>query len=169
MSTEMLDWVCAYLERDDDIVVSVKQMWNAWHAQNPATSLDDFSAAILADPRVEAMGSLNHTEGMQWMSPEELAEYVQDMEADGYFSGPRVKLKSREITKAHIAQMLKKHNDRMEAALNQAREMLPEHMDEQEEGMLIEVLQMVRQFRDHLRQAGLELEEGGDEKTDLDT
>jgi hypothetical protein len=162
MSTEMVDWVCAYLERDEDIVVPVKKMWNEWRVTDPEVSLEAFASAVLADARVEALGEVDHTEGMQWMSPNELSQYVEDMEADGYFSGPRVRLKAREITKEHVARMLKKHNDRMEAALRQAREVMPEDLDEKEEGMLIEVLQMVKQFREHLREAGLELEEGDD-------
>jgi hypothetical protein len=56
----------------------------------------------------------------EWDSPEELDEYVQEMEEMEFFSGPRLKLREREISLEHIANMIKKHNDRMEAALRQA-------------------------------------------------
>jgi hypothetical protein len=81
------------------------------------------------------------------------------MEEAGYFSGPRVKLKSREITLEHITRMIQKHNDRMEEALQQAREAMPDDMSEQEEAQLIEIQDLARKFRQSLREAGLEPDE----------
>jgi hypothetical protein len=156
MTAELLDWVCAYLERDEDIVVPVKKMWNEWRAAHPAPGFEDFAAQVLADPRVEEMGGVDHTEDMDDLGPDELDEYVRDMEARGYYSGPRVKLRSRALTLEHIANMLKRHNDRMEAALRAARDAMPEDVDEQEEGMLIEAMELAKQLRQHLREAGLE-------------
>jgi hypothetical protein len=93
---------------------------------------------------------------MDELSPEERAEYEEDMEAHGFYSGPRVKLKSRQITREHVASMLKKHNDRMEWALRQARAAMPEDASEAEEGNLIDVIQLARKLRRDLREAGLE-------------
>jgi hypothetical protein len=152
----MLDWVCAYLERDEEIVVPVKKMWNEWHAAHAEPSFADFMAQVLADERVEEMGGVDHTEDMDDLSPDERDEYVRDMEAQGYFSGPRAKLKTRALTLEHIAQMIKKHNDRMENALRQAREAMPEDVSEEEEGALIHIMELAKRFREHLREAGLE-------------
>jgi hypothetical protein len=154
--SEMINWVQAYLERDEDIVVPIKKMWNEWRANHAQSPLADFTARVLADERFEKMGGVDHNEGMEWKSPEELDEYVQDMEELGFFSGPRVKLKSREITLEHITKMIKKHNDRMEGALQQAREALPDDASEQEEGALIDIQVRVKQLRQRLREAGLE-------------
>ena len=44
MSSELLDWVYAYLERDEDIVVPIKKMWNEWHAMHAEPSLEAFTA-----------------------------------------------------------------------------------------------------------------------------
>src|SRR3972149_3641088 len=136
-SLELLDWVYAYLERDEAIVGPVKKMWNEWHAGHPAPSLEAFTAIVRADDRIEEMGEVDHTEDMDWMSPEELDEYVRGMEADGYYSGPRVKLKSRELTLEHIARMIKRHNDRMEEALRQAHAALPDDVSAEGEGQRI--------------------------------
>jgi hypothetical protein len=156
MSTEPIDWIHTYLERDEDIVVPIKKMWNEWRADHAEPSLQDFTASVLADERFEEMGGVDHSEGMEWMSKEEIEEYVRDMEANGFFSGPRVKLKSRTLTLEPITRMIKKHNDRMEWALQQARESMPDGVSEQEEGALIDIQVMARQLRQHLRETGLE-------------
>ncbi|MBU4226100.1 MAG: hypothetical protein KKC71_09825 [Chloroflexi bacterium] len=159
MTTELLEWVNAYLEKDEEIVVPIKKMWNEWHATHEEPLLEEFTAQVLADPRNEAERGVDHNDGMEWMSPEEMAEYERDMEEKGFFSGPRVKLKSREITLEHITRMIKKHNERMEWALNQAREVMPDDISEPQEGELIDLIEKVKEFRKELRKLGLEAED----------
>jgi len=159
MSSELLDWVYAYLERDEEIVVPIKRMWNEWHALHPEPSLEDFTALLLADDRFEEMDGVNHTEGLAWESPEELDEYVRDMEAVGFFSGPRLKLKARELTLEHITRMIKLHNDRMEAALRQARAVMPDDVSEEEEGQLIDIIALAQELRQQLREVGLDADD----------
>jgi hypothetical protein len=156
MKTDWLDWAIEYLERDEDIVVPVKRLWNAWRARQAEPDLETFTAGILADGRVEAMGEVDHTEDMEDLPPEERAEYERDMESMGYYSGPRVKLRARELTLEHIVKMIARHNDRMETALRQAREAMDDDVDEQTEGMLIDIQAKAAEFRRHLREAGLE-------------
>jgi len=163
MSDDWLDWAYSYLEQDEEIVVPIKKMWNEWRAVHAGPSLEVFTAQVLADDRIEEMHSVDHTEGMEWMEPDELEEYMREMEELGFFSGPRAKLKSREITLEHVAKMIRKHNDRMEWALQQARESLPESATEQEEGALIEIQYQARQLRRQLREIGLELDEAESE------
>ena len=158
-SDEVLAWVQDYLARDEDIVVPIKKMWNEWHAAHVAPSLEVFTAMVLADEQVEELGEVDHTDDMEGLSAEELDEYVRDMEAQGYYSGPRVKLKSRELTLEHIARMLKRHNDRMEEALRQARAALPADVSEEEEGQLIEVMALAEELRRRLREVGLEADD----------
>jgi hypothetical protein len=157
---KLRDWVRSYLEQDEDIIVPIKKMWNAWHAANDASTLEDFTAAILSDPEVEEMRGVNHADGLEDMDPDELAKHLEQMEHDGFYSGPRAKLRSREITAEHIAKMLKKHNDRMEAALHAARALMPEDADEADEGKVIDVIAQVEELRRTLRKAGLEPPEG---------
>jgi hypothetical protein len=154
--SELIQWVRAYLERDEDIIVPVKKMWNEWHAAQGTPSLAEFTRIVLSDDQVEEMPGVDHTGHMEEMSLEEREEYEEDMEAHGFYSGPRVKLKSKEITREHVARMLKKHNDRMEWALQQARAAMPEDIGEAEEGNLIDAIQLARKLRRDLREAGLE-------------
>jgi hypothetical protein len=154
--SELIRWVRAYLEPDEDIIVPIKKMWNEWHAAQGTPMLAEFTRLVLSDESVEQMPGVDHTEDMEGMSPEEMGEYERDMEENGFYSGPRVKLRSREITLEHIARMLKKHNDRMEWALQQARAALPDDASESDEGKLIDVTMRARQLRRGLRAAGLE-------------
>lgn len=156
MSSELLNWAYTYLEQDEEIVVPIKRMWNEWRATHAEPSLERFSELLLADERFEEMEGVDHNEGLEFDTPEELEEYVHDMEEVGFFSGPRLKLRGREITLEHIANMIKKHNDRIEMALRQAREVMPDDLNEAEEGQLIEIMAKVEEFRQHLREAGLE-------------
>jgi hypothetical protein len=153
---ELTQWVRTYLEQDEDIIVPIKKMWNEWHAAQGTPLLAEFTQIVLSDESVEEMPGVDHTEHVEGMSPEELDESERDMEAHGFYSGPRVRLKSREITLEHIAKMLKKHNDRMEWALEQARAVLPDDASEADEGTLIDVTVRARQLRRTLRAAGLE-------------
>lgn len=163
MSDEMLEWVRAYLERDEDIVVPIKKMWNEWRLSHPEPPLEEFMAAILADEQVEHMASVDHNRGMEDATAEEKEKREREKEALGYFSGPRVKLRSREITAEHIAHMLKKHTDRMEQALRDARSAMPEEISEPDEGKLIDAIAMTRKLKKMLRKIGLGSEEGAGE------
>jgi hypothetical protein len=154
--SELTDWVRAYLERDEDIIVPVKKMWNEWYAAQGTPALADFMRIVLSDDRVEEMPGVDHANRLEGMSPEEMEEYERDMEGHGFYSGPRVKLKSRRITREHIARMLKKHNDRMERALQEARGVMPDDLSEADEGNLIDAIMLARKLRRDLRAAGLE-------------
>ncbi|HSB68644.1 MAG TPA: hypothetical protein VLT62_04870 [Candidatus Methylomirabilis sp.] len=157
---ELIEWVCTYLDEDEDIIVPVKKMWNEWHAAQGTPSLAEFTRIVLSDDRIEEMRGVDHTRHMEGMDPEELAEYERDMEAHGFYSGPRAKLRSRQITREHVARMLKKHNDRMERALQEARATMPEEASEADEGSLIDAIALARKLRRDLRKAGLEPPEG---------
>jgi len=162
MSAELLAWVHAYLERDGDIVVPIKKMWNEWRNEHTEPLLAVFTEQVLADDAIETMGEVDHNEDMNWMNDEEKAEYERDMESMGFFSGPRVKLKLRALTMEHIAAMITKHNARMEEALRQAMATMPEDASVEEEDMLRNALMLARRLRQNLREAGLEAE-GDDE------
>lgn len=152
----LIEWVRAYLERDEDIIVPVKKLWAECCAARGAPSLAEFTRIVLSDDRIEEMPGVDHAEHMEEMDPEDMAEYERDMEENGFFSGPRVKLRSRQITLEHLARMLKKHNDRLEWALRQARAAMPEDISEADEGRLIDATQLARKLRRDLRAAGLE-------------
>lgn len=159
MSSELLEWTYTYLKQDEDIIVPIKKIWHEWRSTHAEPPLERFTELLRVDERFEEIVGVDHTEGLEWDSQEELDEYVYDMEEMGFFSGPRLKLKEREISLEYIANMIKKHNDRLETALCHAREAMPDDVNEQEEGQLIEIMVRVEEFRQHLRDIGLEFDD----------
>ncbi len=154
-NAELLEWVYRYLEMDEEIIVPVRRMWNALDAET-RPALEEFTALVLADPRFEVMPGAEPGEDVEGMMPEEHAAYERELEELGLFSGPRLKLKSRQITLDHIARMIARHTARMERALQQARHSMPPQVSEEEEGQLIEIIEQVKALRRALHAAGLE-------------
>ena len=139
-------------------------MWNEWQHNHAEPSLATFTEYVLADSTIETMGEVDHNDGMAWMNAEEKAEYERDMERMGFFSGPRVKLKTRTLTMEHITTMITKHNTRMEEALRQAMASMPDDASVEEEDMLRNALRLARRLRQNLREAGLEANDDEDPK-----
>ena len=131
-------------------------MWSEWYAVQGTPSLVEFMRIVLSDDRIEQMPGVDHAGYMEGMGPEEREGNERDMEANGFYTGPRVKLRSRQITREHVARMPKKHNDRMEWALQQARAAMPEDFPEADEGTLIDAIALAQKLRRDLRAAGLE-------------
>jgi len=153
---ELIEWARAYLQGDEDIIVPIKKMWNEWHGARGTPSFEEFTRIVLSDDRIEEIPGVDHREQMAALNPVERLAHEVEMEEHGYFSGPRAKLKSRQVTLEHITRMLKKHNDQMEKTLHQAQAILPANMGEAVEGRLIGVITLVKKLRRELRAAGLE-------------
>ena len=109
MSSEMLEWIYRRLEEDEDVIVPLKRLWNEWYAMAGEPSFDRFARSILADSRFEHVYSL---------------EDESHLEAWGYFPGPRVKLRSREITEESVLHLVRKYNEYLVRALRRAWEIL---------------------------------------------
>lgn len=154
--TDLLTWVPADLQRDEDIIVPVKKMWTEWHAMHAEPWLEEFTWIELADEKIEEIPGVDHAEGMEDLDPTELEECLQDIEAEGFYSAPRAELKSREIAREHIVRMLKKHNERMEWALRHDCAVMPEDVSEAEDGEVINAIEATKEFRRKIRAAGLE-------------
>jgi hypothetical protein len=157
MSPEWIDWVIAYLEKDEEIIVPVKKMWNGWREGHDAPDFELFTSTVLEDPRVEFVDEIDHASGLNWGTSDEREAYLVDMEGLGYYSGKRVKLVSRKLTSQHLALMLAKQVKRMESALLAARESMPAGMGEDEEGQLIDILGKVEELQRSIQEIGLNL------------
>jgi hypothetical protein len=140
MSQEVLGFVCDFLERDDDVVIPVRRLWNGWRVQHPETPYDEFEAAVLADPRVEVMRGVDETKDMEFENDAEREAYIVEMEEMGFDHGPRVKLAARELTAGHIAAQLKKHTDNMLKNLWAAYDIRPEDLSPEQEQQLLDLL-----------------------------
>lgn len=151
------DWIHAFLEKDDAIVVPVRKMWKAWCTEHDHVTLEEFSAIVEADPRIEAMPGLEGHDDL-----EDDLDMIEDEINPAY--GPRVKLKTREITLEHIARMLKLHTDQMVSALWSAHDVAPEDLSDEEEAELLSAIATATELQFKLDEAGL-MNEATDSKT----
>lgn len=163
MTNPMLDWVCDYLARDEEIVVPIRKMWNAWRAEHPESTLETFETTVLADPRITAVSHVDQTEGMEFASEAEREAFIREFEALGYYHGPRVKLKSREVTYEHVTRMLQKYTDRMIEALWAAHETRPIELTSEQERQLMDLIAAAKQMQRDLQEAAPSSDQSSDQ------
>ncbi|MCX7855004.1 MAG: hypothetical protein N2556_03345 [Anaerolineae bacterium] len=137
------------LETDPDFYVPIKKLWLMLQAEGLALDLelDQFRAQLEADDRFEIEDFDDSLPG----EPEVVAEIERDLEALGFFGGPRVKLASREMTAEDIMAGLLRSLQRMNEALRGAWETRPEGDRETEEDLL-DALALGQEMEDEIRQ-----------------
>ncbi len=137
------------LETDPDFYVPIKKLWLMLQAEGLALDLEleEFRAWLEADDRFEIEDFDDSLPG----DPEEVAEIERDLEALGFFGGPRVKLASREMTAEDIVAGLLRSLERMNAALRGAWETRPEG-DRETEGQLLDALALGQEMEEEIRQ-----------------
>ncbi|MGB9775992.1 MAG: hypothetical protein ACPLYD_12255 [Anaerolineae bacterium] len=140
--------VIEILETDPDFYVPIKKLWLMLQAEGLALDLEleEFRAQLEADDRFEIEDFDDSLPG----DPEEVAEIERDLEALGFFGGPRVKLASREMTAEDIMAGLLRSLERMNEALRGAWEARPEEDWETEEGLL-NALAMGQEMEEEIR------------------
>lgn len=148
----LTDWAASILETDEEILVPIKKLWTQYVARASDVSLDDFTRALEADERFEFMEGTDPTEGLEDWTEEERAEHIAEMESLGFFGGPRVKLKSREITRDHVARMIAKHTDNMLNALWGAYDVRPEDLDPDKDAELLDLIARAKELQLKLRE-----------------
>ncbi len=136
----LTDWAASILEKDEDILVPVKKLWVEYCKKHSGVSLEEFTRILHEDKRLAFEEGVDHTEGFGDWSEAELAEYVEEMEAQGFYSGARVRMADREITPEHISRMLKKHTDRMMSSLWSAYDVRPDNLPEGEQQELLDLI-----------------------------
>ena len=153
MNKKTLNRVIDILKSDPDIYVPVKRLWLTLRQEgmDVDAELEAFSDWLHNDTRFEfASGVSFETE-----SPELREEGKREMEALGFFEGPRVKLTSREMTANDIFTGLRNSLTRMNDALQNAWETRPEG-DQETEDQLLEILaagqKLEREIQDLLSQ-----------------
>jgi len=134
--------VVEVLETDPDFYVPVKKLWLMLQGEGLILDLDldAFQAQLEADDRFEFIEGVDHAEGF-----EDDSEFEAEMEALGFFSGPRVKLVAREMTAEDVFAGLTRSLRQLNEALRGAWETRPEDDPEAEE-MLLETLALAEQL-----------------------
>ena len=132
--------VIEILESDPDFFVSVKKLWLMLQEEKLILdiALEDFHLALLADARFEFTPGVTHDEGVEDV-PAFAEEMEREMEALGFYSGPRVKLVSREMTAEDVFSAMTRSLTRMNESLHSAWEARPEG-DQGTEDQLLKIL-----------------------------
>jgi hypothetical protein len=146
------DWAAGILETDEEILVPIKKLWIQSPARARGVSLDDFTCTLERDARFEFWDGTDPTKNMTDWSEKEIAEHTADMESLGLFSGPRVKLKSRELTRDHMARMIAKHTHNMLNALWSAYDVRPEDLDPEQDAELLDLIARAKELQLNLRE-----------------
>jgi len=156
MNNRMISRAVEILEAEPDFFMPVKKLWLTLQGEGLALDieLEDFHRMLLGDERFEFTPGVDYKEGIE--DDSELAQEMErEMEALGFYSGPRVKLASREMTAEDVFTAMARNLARMNEALQGAWETRPED-DQAVEDQLLDILaagqQLEREFQSLLEQ-----------------
>jgi len=140
MNDRVITRVIEILEIAPDFYVPVKKLWLMCQGErlDLDLELDDLHRMLMDDERFEFTPGVDHTEGFE-DDPEFAAEMEREMESLGFYSGPRVKLVSREMAADDIFAAMARSLARMNEALQGAWETRPED-DQETEDQLLDIL-----------------------------
>lgn len=158
MEETILTRAIEILEAEPEFFVPVKRLWLMLQGEGFAldVELEDFHHGIADDGRFEFMTGVDYREEVD-DDPEFAAQMEREMEALGFYSGPRVKLISREMTAEDIFAAMARSLTRMNEALQGAWETRPE-ADQETEDQLLDILaagqKLEREIRELVAQHG---------------
>lgn len=153
--------VIEILEADPDFFVPVKKLWLMLQGEKLALDIspEDFHQILEGDGRFEFTPGVDHEEELD--DPELAEEMEREMEALGFYSGPRVKLVSREMAAEDVFAAMARSLARMNEALQGAWETRPKD-DQEIEDQLLDILaagqKLEREIEELLEQQGQEKE-----------
>lgn len=152
MDDHTINRIMSILETDPDFFVPVRKLWLMLQGEGLALDVeeDELYEWLQADGRFEFIPGVDHTEGFK-DEPALAAEMEREMEALGFYSGPRVKLISREMTAADIFAGLARSLSQMNQALQNAWDARPEGDTETEDQML-EILALSQKLDREIRE-----------------
>ncbi|MDY6876256.1 MAG: hypothetical protein SWK90_08665 [Chloroflexota bacterium] len=156
MSDRIITRVIEILETDPNFYVPVKKLWLTCQGERLGLNLelDDFHQILIDDERFEFTPGMEHQAEFE-NDPEFAKEMEREMEALGFYSGPRVKLTSREMTAEDVFAAMSRSLTRMNQALQGAWETRPED-DQETEDQLLDILaagqKLERQVREIIDQ-----------------
>ena len=132
--------VVEILESDPDFYVPIMRLWLTLQQEglDVDTKMEDLSEYLRTDARFEFAPGIDFGP-VSTLSSEFREEREREMESLGFFSGPRVKLVSREMTADDIFTGLRNSLMRMNNALQNAWSTRPEG-DQDTEDQLLEIL-----------------------------
>lgn len=156
MDNHVMTRIIEILETDPGFFVPVKKLWLMLQGEGLALdiALEDFHSMLVADERFEFTPGTDYTEEYE-EDPEVAKDMEREMEALGFYSGPRVKLASREMAAEDVFAAMTRSLTRMNEALQGAWETRPEG-DQEIEDQLLDILaagqKLEREIRDLIDQ-----------------
>ncbi len=122
---------------DPDFYVPIKKLWLMLQGEGLAIDMEieDLYQMLANDERFEFTDGLDHTSGFE-DDPEFRNEIDREMETQGFYSGPRVKLASREMTAEDVFAAMTCSVARMNEALQGAWDTRPEEDPELDDQLL---------------------------------
>lgn len=124
------------LREDSDFLVPVKKLYKHFLKGLALPPYEEFLNAIKSCPDL-AMIDLDDEE--DWDE--------EEMEALGYYKGPRVRLKDRVPSPSDMADILKRHTDRMMESLGQAYCLGAGHFSDEEEDAMLDLLERANNLK----------------------
>jgi hypothetical protein len=156
MDNHIMTRIIEILETDPGFFVPVKKLWLMLQGEGLALdiALEDFHSMLAADERFEFTPGADYTEEYE-EDPEVAKDMEREMEALGFYSGPRVKLASRDMAAEDVFAAMTHSLTRMNEALQGAWETRPEG-DQEIEDQLLDILaagqKLEREIRDLIDQ-----------------
>ena len=140
MDNRIITRVIEILETEPDFFVPVKKLWLMLQGESLAldVELEDFHHTLTGDERFESTSGVDYKEGFEG-DLEYAEEMEREMEALGFYSGPRVKLASREMTAEDVFVAMSRSLARMNESLQGAWETRPDG-DQEIENQLLDIL-----------------------------
>jgi len=117
-----MDLVDGILANDEEVMVPVKKIWQMLQFDDEyedisVPTLAEFNRLLKTDDRFEFMPPINYGNIYADLSKKEKEAKEIEMEAIGFFSGERVKLRRKKITGELLASMVERSVDRMSNGL----------------------------------------------------
>jgi hypothetical protein len=142
VSREAQEVIVSILEKTVDFYVPVKKIWKELSSQGyNLPNYDNFLRFLKKDKRFE----VRKFKGQEFGDEEEMEEL-------GFYSGPRVKLKSRKITKEDMQRIILKHAQNVIDNLVKVYQVKPEDLPSDKEDELIELMRRTKDLKEEIEE-----------------
>jgi len=142
INRETQEIIISLLENAEDFYVPVKKIWKELNSQGyKIPNYDDFLGYLKKDKRFEVKEFKEIDFGDE-----------EEMEELGFYSGARVKLRSRKITKEDMQRITLKHAQNVIDNLVKAYQVRPEDLTPDEEDELIELMRRAKNLKEKINE-----------------
>lgn len=147
MTTAIAQRVAQMLSESPEFYLSVKKIWKLLVLEGHPINLDNLERLLKSDNTFHVFSA--GAEGEAAVENDE--QTANEMEALGFYEGPKVALSARKPSASDVSQLIAQNVDRMIAAISKAREhCVPDDTDTQKQ--LDELLERAQSMKQNLGQ-----------------